>query len=86
MNWITHEGLRIDGVARQLLTTQPASTARALRDPLTWTHRFATFLRECYERSRQRGHLRMLDDRLLRDVGLSGADVCAEIRKWPWMK
>jgi uncharacterized protein YjiS (DUF1127 family) len=37
------------------------------------------------ERARQRRHLQALDDRLLRDIGLSRADVEFETRKRFWM-
>ncbi|MFM9842731.1 MAG: DUF1127 domain-containing protein [Dongiaceae bacterium] len=36
------------------------------------------------ERHRQRLMLRMLDDRMLSDIGLSRADVSSESAKWPW--
>ncbi len=37
-----------------------------------------------YERSRQRRHLAQLDERMLRDIGLSRGDVEREIQKRPW--
>jgi len=37
-----------------------------------------------YERSRQRRHLAQLDERMLRDIGLSRGDVEHEIQKRPW--
>jgi uncharacterized protein YjiS (DUF1127 family) len=36
------------------------------------------------ERQRQRKMLRMLDDRMLADLGLTRADVASETAKWPW--
>jgi uncharacterized protein YjiS (DUF1127 family) len=42
------------------------------------------WLGTCLRRSRQRRHLAELDDHLLRDVGLSRADVARECGRWPW--
>lgn len=39
-----------------------------------------------YERSRQRHQLAKLDHRMLRDIGLSPADVERERRKLPWQR
>lgn len=36
------------------------------------------------DRARQRRHLAKLDDRMLRDIGLTRLDVAAECRKLPW--
>jgi uncharacterized protein YjiS (DUF1127 family) len=36
------------------------------------------------ERGRQRRHLAAMDDHMLRDIGLSRADVSAETEKWFW--
>lgn len=49
---------------------------------------FLTFelLTQWQERARQRRHLQALDDRLLRDIGLSRADVEFESRKRFWMR
>lgn len=41
-------------------------------------------LLEWQERAAQRRHLAGLDERMLRDVGLTRADVFAEYRKLPW--
>ena len=41
-------------------------------------------LMRIWDRSRQRRHLRDLDDRMLRDVGLSRADVARETAKPVW--
>jgi uncharacterized protein YjiS (DUF1127 family) len=38
----------------------------------------------CAERARQRRHLAGLDDHMLRDIGLTRADVAAETRKPFW--
>jgi uncharacterized protein YjiS (DUF1127 family) len=73
-----------DHAALAWLTPHPDdSPATAIaRDCL---RRLATFLWECRERSRQRRHLQMLDDDLLRDIGVTHADAEAEACKWPWM-
>jgi uncharacterized protein YjiS (DUF1127 family) len=49
---------------------------------------FLTFelLAQWQERARQRRHLQVLDDRLLRDIGLSRADVESESSKRFWMR
>ncbi|HYS48153.1 MAG TPA: DUF1127 domain-containing protein [Xanthobacteraceae bacterium] len=39
----------------------------------------------CIERSRQRGHLAQLDDRLLQDIGVTRAEAEAEAAKPFWM-
>ena len=44
----------------------------------------ADWLSGCAERARQRRALARLDDRLLRDVGLSPADVRQETHRPPW--
>ena len=41
---------------------------------------------EWHDRARQRRHLAALDGRLLRDIGLTPADVDAECRKLPWQR
>ena len=38
------------------------------------------------ERSRQRRHLGTIDDRMLRDLGLTRADAWAETQKWFWQR
>lgn len=53
----------------------PASAI--LRTLLGWAGR-------CAERNRQRRALARLDDRLLRDIGLSRADAETELREPPW--
>ena len=45
---------------------------------------FVAFLMVLQDRARHRRHLRELDDRLLRDVGLSRADVEHEATKPLW--
>jgi uncharacterized protein YjiS (DUF1127 family) len=44
-----------------------------------------TWVVECRERAAQRRRLALLDDRLLRDIGLSRTDVAAECGKWFWL-
>jgi uncharacterized protein YjiS (DUF1127 family) len=46
--------------------------------------RVAAWLGACLERSRQRRRLADLDDGLLKDIGLSRADVARECGRWPW--
>jgi uncharacterized protein YjiS (DUF1127 family) len=41
-------------------------------------------LMEWPERSRQRRHLAAMDDYMLRDIGLTRADVRTETEKWFW--
>ncbi len=36
------------------------------------------------DRSRQRRHLAAMNDHMLRDIGLSRADISAETQKWFW--
>jgi uncharacterized protein YjiS (DUF1127 family) len=51
---------------------------------LTWLFLAFELLAQWQERARQRHHLQALDDRLLRDIGLSRADVEFESRKRFW--
>ena len=44
----------------------------------------AAWLGACLERARQRRQLADLDDGLLKDIGLSRADVERECGRWPW--
>jgi uncharacterized protein YjiS (DUF1127 family) len=46
--------------------------------------RAAGWLGACLERSRQRRDLAWLSDDLLKDIGLSRADVARECGRWPW--
>ncbi len=39
-----------------------------------------------FQRSRSRRHLRMLDERLLRDAGIRSEDAVAEMRKPFWVE
>jgi uncharacterized protein YjiS (DUF1127 family) len=42
------------------------------------------FMRRALRAIETRQHLAGLDDHMLRDIGLSHADACAEIRRAPW--
>jgi len=46
--------------------------------------RLLVWLRDAMDRARQRRRLAELDDRLLRDIGLTRADVREETRKPSW--
>lgn len=52
-----------------------------LADRLTRT---CAWLSNLSARRRQRLDLRILDDRMLADLGLSSGDVSRESAKWPW--
>jgi uncharacterized protein YjiS (DUF1127 family) len=89
MNWVTHEHPRIDHIVRPWLTIRSIDDTPEFPiagGPLSRLHYLARLLREWDERSRQRWHLQMLDDRMLQDIGLTPADVGPEVRKWFWMK
>jgi uncharacterized protein YjiS (DUF1127 family) len=58
-----------------------ATTSVVLPEPL---HRLARILFLWHERTRQRRHLQSLSDHMLRDIGLSRADVRAEADKPFW--
>jgi uncharacterized protein YjiS (DUF1127 family) len=65
--------------------------ARRVRSPrrhswLSWSYRTFTVLAEWQERKRQRDHLQRLDDRLLKDIALTRADIEREIRKHFWRR
>ena len=59
---------------------------RATLDPGSWPRRVLALLREWNDRSRQRWHLRELDDRMLQDIGVSRADAEAEWDKPFWLE
>ena len=46
--------------------------------------RLAGLIGAWQDRARQRHHLLQLDDRLLRDIGLTRSDVAFESAKLPW--
>ena len=62
-------------VALHLHTTQarPGQRSGVLALTDAWDHTVAT-LREWRRRSRERGELAQLDDRMLKDIGLTRAD------------
>jgi uncharacterized protein YjiS (DUF1127 family) len=49
-----------------------------------WVRNTVDLLLVWHERARQRRHLRSLNDRMLRDIGLTRADVLAESSKPFW--
>jgi uncharacterized protein YjiS (DUF1127 family) len=62
-------------------------SARAVRQVRSWTSavpRAARLLLIWRERARQRRHLQLLSDHMLRDIGLTRADVLAEASKPFW--
>lgn len=85
MNTMTSKRARIEITVQWSTIDDAPAFASACGSQPPW-RRLVTWLRECHERSRQRWYLQNLDDRLLRDIGLTPADVEAELRKWPWMK
>jgi uncharacterized protein YjiS (DUF1127 family) len=56
----------------------------AARQLAWWCDRGVDRALACAERSRQRRQLAELDDYMLRDIGLSRADVASESRKHFW--
>jgi uncharacterized protein YjiS (DUF1127 family) len=64
--------------------------ARSLRSPrrrrglMSWPYRPFEVLADWQERRRQRDQLQRLDDRLLKDIALTRADIEREIRKRFW--
>jgi uncharacterized protein YjiS (DUF1127 family) len=67
---------RISGRRRQLSRTQSF--------PRLIAYNLGTALLAYYERARQRRALLGLDDRMLKDIGLTRADVDGECRKPFW--
>ena len=60
---------------------------RAVRQPMRKVlHRIVATLREWRQRSRERAQLAALDDRMLRDIGVTRCDVWREINKPFWRK
>ena len=62
----------------------PLSSHHAARPRLAGLGALAAWARRCAERVRQRRALARLDDRLLRDVGLSRTDVQWELARPFW--
>ena len=71
---IGHRHSSAAAVRRGRYRCEPRSVLdRLLAAPLAW-----------YEHRRQRRHLLRLDDRLLRDIGLTRADIRREAGTTPW--
>jgi uncharacterized protein YjiS (DUF1127 family) len=71
--------------ARAIAAPDATSTAILLRRVAQWA--LAAGIERLllwHETSRQRKHLAMMDDRLLRDIGLTRADVARETEKPFW--
>lgn len=76
-----------------LTRCEPAGTTaiptRGMRSPQTWlavvnVPRLVEMMQEWRDRSRQRRHLASMDHHMLRDIGLSLADVEQETHKPFW--
>lgn len=68
-------------------TSATAGHAPLARSPLNWTRGPAgviTFILHAREITRQRRQLMALDDRALKDIGLSRADACREASRQWW--
>jgi uncharacterized protein YjiS (DUF1127 family) len=70
--------------APQLSSVQVVPGAATSVIPPERLHRLARTLFLWHERARQRRHLQYLSDHMLRDIGLSRADVRAEAGKPFW--
>ena len=58
---------------------------RTLQSPAAdWLGETVAWFTACLKRSRQRRDLAGLSDELLKDIGLSRADVARECGRWPW--
>jgi uncharacterized protein YjiS (DUF1127 family) len=66
--------------------TQRARRTEWWRSPKAMGRWVIGGLRQWRRRSRDRAQLAMLDDRMLRDIGLSRGDVLAEINKPFWRR
>ena len=67
--------------------TATAASARCMRSSLRAAlTRVAGLLLTWQERARQRGQLNCLSDHMLRDIGLTRADVLAEATKRFWQR
>jgi uncharacterized protein YjiS (DUF1127 family) len=71
--------------AMRIASAGPAAR-RASAGMLLRLSRVLDTLAEWQERSRQRRHLMALNDHLLKDIGLSRADVVRESRKPFWVR
>lgn len=66
---------------------EPIQSCASDWSPAAWLRpllKAATMLMLWYELSRQRHQLAQLDDRILRDIGVSRSDVERECAKFPW--
>ena len=68
-----------------LTRSHPYAGARTHRSASAAFGRAVTFLLEAVERQRTRRDLASLDDRMLRDIGLSRYEVEMELRR-PWWR
>jgi uncharacterized protein YjiS (DUF1127 family) len=71
------------------MSTLPRPIAAPSEFPVGWLRTLAAAMLacaiSCRERAAQRRQLARLDDRLLRDIGLTRTDVAAECGKWFWL-
>jgi uncharacterized protein YjiS (DUF1127 family) len=71
------------------MSTLPRLIAAPSEFRVGWLHNLAAAVLawaiSCRERAAQRRQLSRLDDRLLRDIGLTRCDVAAECGKWSWL-
>lgn len=65
-----------------IAVTRRAPHARAL---LSLFHHFVRWCTLCHERAAQRRHLAELDERMLKDVGLTPSEAARECAK-PWWR
>ncbi|MBK8159712.1 MAG: DUF1127 domain-containing protein [Rhodospirillaceae bacterium] len=66
------------------ITSGVAPRPRGTRLFLRWSVALLDRILLWLERNRQRRHLRSLSNHMLKDLGLSRADVEQELRKRPW--
>jgi len=86
MNAMTGKHDRIDESQCRWSTIDDAPRFPGAHGPSSLLRRLAVWLRECRQRGRERAHLQMLSDHMLRDIGVTAAEAGAEASKWPWMK
>ena len=68
----------------RVVATRPPTARPASVLPESWLARAYDQLLIWLERSRQRQHLAMLSDHMLKDIGMTRADVEAEVSKRFW--
>jgi len=76
-------------VTHMSIRSSPATLAIVGRDgrpvrEANWLRRAVQLVTVWHQRARQRAHLRSLDERMLKDLGLGRADVELEVRKPFW--